>query len=390
MARKGENIYRRKDGRWEARYIIGHKPDGKPRYGYLYAHSYKAARKMSVTAKAGIGRPVPSCRENQFAAYCDEWLRINRARVKESTYVKYLSMMEKHIKPALGGCKPREITALSAEGFTRELYGKGLSVKRVRDILTLLRSVLRYTEKETGVPTAEIILPGTEKKPARVLTVTEQTRFTEYLLRNTDACKFGVLLAMFTGLRIGEICALKWADISLSERTLTVSSSMQRLKDTGENAKAKTKIVIGKPKTANSARVIPLTDYMYKLCMKHRKEPGAYILTGTERYMEPRTLQYRLSGYTKACGLAGVHFHVLRHTFATRCAEGGCEIKSLSEILGHTSPNFTLERYVHSSLQAKRENMEKIALLFAPSQSPSKTRKKSGVQRPLPLVSLST
>ena len=177
-----------------------------------------------------------------------------------------------------------------------------------------------------------------------------------------------------SGLRVGEICALRWSDISLSHRTISVRQTMQRLKDTenventesqesGENRK--TKILISAPKSNTSVRVIPLNRELTELCRKWKPlNPKAYVLTGEEkRYMEPRTLQYRMERYTKACGLEGVHFHTLRHSFATRCVEAGFEMKSLSEILGHSSPRITLERYVHSSLELKRENMDRLTLM---------------------------
>ncbi|MBO5069682.1 MAG: tyrosine-type recombinase/integrase, partial [Roseburia sp.] len=127
----------------------------------------------------------------------------------------------------------------------------------------------------------------------------------------------------------------------------------------------KTKIVITEPKSLGSDRVIPLNNYALELCKKwYASDPQAYVLTGDpERYIEPRTMQNKLKKYTSECGLSEVHFHSLRHTFATRCVEVGFEIKSLSEILGHASPRITLERYVHSSLELKRDNMDKLAAI---------------------------
>ena len=175
-----------------------------------------------------------------------------------------------------------------------------------------------------------------------------------------DACKFGILLALFTGMRIGELCALRWDNISMRGQTIKIASTMQRLKDMEEGRG--TKIVIGSPKSDTSIRTIPMTDYAAELCGRMR--PGsstAFVLTGTSDYMEPRTLQYRLEKYTKECGLEGVHFHTLRHTFATRCVEVGFEIKSLSEVLGHATTSVTLDRYVHSSIELKRSNMNKLS-----------------------------
>ena len=179
-----------------------------------------------------------------------------------------------------------------------------------------------------------------------------------------DECKFGTLLALLTGMRIGEICALKWESISLEEQIIKIKSTMQRLHDYESLDSGKTKIVISSPKSDTSARIIPLTDYITNLCRKYIAVPSAYVLTGrSNRFIEPRTLQYKMEKYVKECNLSGVHFHTLRHTFATRCVEVGFEIKSLSEILGHSSPKITLERYVHSSLELKRDNMNKLPVV---------------------------
>lgn len=369
MPRKGENIYKRKDNRWEARYIKGHAPDGSARYGYCYGRSYKEAKEKVTRIKAELltNKTIQAEERKRFLHYCNEWLQLNRSMVKESTLVKYATIIEKHIKPTLGGCHVQSITSLAVEQFGHELLtDKGLSPKTVRDILTLLRSIMKYAAKQTpGVQLVDISLPKDAKKEMRILTKDEQRNFIRYLTSEPDECKFGVLLALLTGMRIGEICALRWQDISLTEKTIKVSSTMQRLKNLDEAADRKTKVVIVEPKSESSARVIPLTEYTAELCRRWEvNDPAAFVLTGkAERYIEPRTLQYCMEKYTKACNIEGVHFHALRHTFATRCVEVGFEIKSLSEILGHSSPRITLERYVHSSIELKRENMNKLSAL---------------------------
>lgn len=189
-------------------------------------------------------------------------------------------------------------------------------------------------------------------------------RFVQYLMDGMDCCKFGTLLSLLTGMRIGEICALRWDNVSIKEGTVKVSSTMQRLRDLDTNGQSSTKIIISDPKSDTSSRIIPLSDFALELCKKvDPKLPSAYVLTGSpSAYIEPRMLQYKLERYTKDCRLEGVHFHTLRHTFATRCVEFGFEIKSLSEVLGHSSPKITLERYVHSSLELKRCNMNRVVM----------------------------
>ena len=278
-----------------------------------------------------------------------------------------MAIINKHIIPNLGGLKIHEITTLRIELFSNELLNiKKLSPKTVRDILTILRAVLLYISKicNAKLLNAEIIFTKESRKEMRILTREEQERFIRHLTSDMDECKFGILLALYTGLRIGEVCALQWKDISIKDRFLRVSSTVQRIKDIEHIEERKTKLLISDPKTYHSSRRIPLTDYIIELCKSQQgRDEEAYILTGTCFLMEPRAVQYRLEKITAECGLSGVHFHTLRHTFATRCVEVGFELKSLSEILGHASPRITLERYVHSSMELKRENMNKLTAI---------------------------
>lgn len=194
----------------------------------------------------------------------------------------------------------------------------------------------------------------------RVLSRSEQKILIDYLLTDLNSCKFGILFTLYTGLRIGEICALKWENINLNDGLVYINATMLRIKNIEADPEAKTKIIINDPKSFSSSRIIPLSDYIINLCHKFQCNNESYVLTGTHKYLEPRTLQNRFNKYCKECNLVGVHFHTLRHTFATRCVEVGFEIKSLSEILGHSNIQITLQRYVHSSLELKRENISKL------------------------------
>lgn len=364
---KGENIFKRKDGRWEARYIKGYELSGKIKYGFCYGKTYKEAKEKVTRAKAAqlLGKPVQTCySRRRFAWFCDEWFESGKVRLKESTCVKYKTILDKHIKPRLGSCLPLGMNDALLEQFTNELLlEEELAPKTVRDILVVVRSVLDYTAKRfpATFPTVHIDYPKESKKEMRVLNREEQARFSRFLLQDMDACKFGVLLALLTGIRIGELCALQWENISLQENTIRICSTMQRLRDMNGEQESRTRIVIGSPKSDTSARTIPISRTVAALCRRMDPQmPAAFVLTGTSRYMEPRTLQYRMERYTESCSLDGVHFHTLRHTFATRCVEVGFEIKSLSEILGHANTTITLDRYVHSSMELKRDNMNKL------------------------------
>lgn len=365
---KGENIFKRKDGRWEARYVKGRDLSGKIKYGFCYGKSYKEAKEKVNKAKARMlsGKaPFTQSVKRRFDTYCDEWLQNSKKHLKSSTFVKYDTILRCHIKPCLGRYHPLAITSELTQAFCDELLNeRGLSPKTVKDILVVLQSVIKHAEKQhPELSYVKIIYPKSIKKEMRVLTRDEEERFVAYLQKDMDSCKFGILLALFTGMRIGEICALKWEMISKDDRAIRISATMQRLRDHDSADGPRTKLIIGPPKSDMSMRIIPLTDIIFSLCEKMRPmRDSSYILTGTALCMEPRTLQYRLKKYTNECGLDGVHFHTLRHTFATRCVEVGFEIKSLSEILGHASTTITLDRYVHSSIQLKRDNMEKLEI----------------------------
>lgn len=368
MSRRGENIFKRKDGRWEARYIKGRDLSGKAKYGYCYGKTYTEAREKvaSVKAKKGSGDSAFTVKSKaRFSYYCIKWVDQRRLAVKPSTHAKYVMIIENYISPELGDYHPTAFTTDLVESFKIHLLTeRNLSAKTVRDILVVLRMIVAFTRKKIPgeMPEFEIIYPRDRKKEVRVLTREEQECLVKYLTDDMDRCKFGVYLALTTGIRIGELCALRWGNISLQNRTLTVSATMQRLRNFDALRDTKTMISIDTPKSSSSIRTIPLTKNMVALCKRFMSLDGAaFVLTGTDSYMEPRTLQYRFAHYIKACGLENVHFHTLRHTFATRCVEVGFEIKSLSEILGHSNTSITLNRYVHSSMELKKDNMDKLS-----------------------------
>nr|WP_304710864.1 site-specific integrase [uncultured Acetatifactor sp.] len=371
MAR-GENVFRRKDGRYEARYIKGRRADGKPVYGFCYGRTYEEAKGKADRAReemASAKRPDHS-QGPDVACFCDSWLSANSTRLKPSSAAKYRMDMENHIKPYFEGKLPCEVRPEEIEGFTRMLLnGKGLSPKTVRSILTLLRSVLSYMRKQSGenLPELEIAYPKECRKNARVLDKKEEAMLAMLLAQEMDSCKFGVYLALRTGMRIGEVCALRWRDISFESAAISVCQTVLRLPQKQTDSETfrkdgfRTALVVGPPKSESSLRVIPLMPDIAALCERFRPEdPEAFLLTGTARCMGPRKLQRRLKRYLEECGIPEAHFHTLRHTFATRCVEAGFDVKTLSDILGHSNIGITMNLYVHPNLDLKRENMSRL------------------------------
>lgn len=199
----------------------------------------------------------------------------------------------------------------------------------------------------------------TNKKQIKILSEADRKRLEYYLLRGKDLSKYGVLLSLYCGMRIGEICALRWQDTDLTLGTVTVSKILQWLTDT-EN-KGKTKIVITEPKSQSAKRIIPLPDFLSAVLKElHPENQNFFFLTGSDSFTEPRTVKYRFKKYLKECGIESTNFHTLRHTFATRYVEIGFDMKSLSEILGHSNVATTLNLYAHPSLLHKKEIMNKL------------------------------
>ena len=198
----------------------------------------------------------------------------------------------------------------------------------------------------------------------RVLSIEEQRQLTKVLLDNTDTIKLGVLISLYTGIRIGELCALKWENLNLSSKTLSIRETMQRIQCSEKTETVKTKIIITEPKSRCSIRNIPIPDFLIELIQQFQNTPRSYVLTGdNNRYIEPRTMQNWFKRYVQESGIEKANYHSLRHTFATRCVEVGFDVKTLSEILGHTNVNITLNRYVHSSFELKCDNMNKLSIV---------------------------
>lgn len=319
---KGENIFRRRDGRWEARYIKGRELSGKIKYGYCYGKTYREAKVKAAKHKAALENGVllpTATTQKPFSSYCLGWLHTKKCTVKESTYIKYSTVVNKHIMPKLGECCPLGFTTELMDDFIKELqFEEELAPKTVHDILVVLHGILKFASSKFAgsFPAVEINYPKIGKKEMRVLSREEQARLVAYLHEDLDSCRFGILLALCTGIRIGELCALQWESVSTNDKAIRIAKTLQRLHDTSVSQGARTRIVIGPPKSDTSVRTIPMTEYATGLCRRMKPQSSAaYVLTGTEAFMEPRTLQYRLEKYTQACGLEGVHFHTLRHPY---------------------------------------------------------------------------
>ncbi len=367
MPRKGENIFKRKDGRWEGRYIKGRDLSNKAIYGYLYGKTYTEVKKKLEQKK--MKNPdcnVPCLKFSQLAR---EWLENKKLCVKESTLAQYNTVIDKHILPLLGNYDVSAVSSNVVGRYMNRILLDGYAVKTASDVLNVIKGIMKFAERKgyCNFCDLDIVTLKTYKPEADVLSQLEQKRLCDYLLDNLNSKNFGILLCLYTGLRIGELCALKWSDIDIKERVVYVNKTMLRIKEIDSSTDgSKTKLIVTPPKSENSDREIPIPNFIIKIIKDFRRNSGAYVLTNsTDNFIEPRNMQYYFKTVLKKCEIRNVKFHTLRHTFATRCVEYSFDIKSLSEILGHSSIRITLDRYVHSSMDLKRKNMDKLNFLSA-------------------------
>ncbi|MBQ8955027.1 MAG: site-specific integrase [Clostridia bacterium] len=367
MCRMGENIYKRKDGRYEGRYVIGRRPEGGTHFGYIYGRRYAdvKCRLLILKAEAAAASGASARGGNTlFQSWSQHWLEETlRSEVKESSYQKYMSILEKHLNPHLGRFRLRDIRKEMVQDVVEELEGKGLAEATVRNIFKVLNKALQCARKERLIdenPCEGVIIHRRQLHEQRVLTQSEQRD----VRKNTGQKDLPLLLGLYTGMRLGEVCALKWEDIDFAEHTITIRRTAQRVSHQG--GAAKTVLMVGSPKTYTSCRVLPVPEFIMKLLsqwMAGRPQTG-YVFGKGNCPAEPRGVQRRSKSRLRALGLDGVHFHSLRHTFATRLLEMKIDVKTVSKLLGHSSAKTTLDIYAHSLMGERRKAIEKLAVSF--------------------------
>lgn len=363
MVKKGENIYKRKDKRWEGRYVKGRKENNAIHYGYVYGHSYS-----EVKEKLALTKTIHQKKEKQvssvYSGTIDQWslywFPILQQRVKQSTFVSYSNKYKTHISPFLGQIPLVKLTEKDISHWIYQLRNT-LTVSSTRVIAQLLRTFLEDAVK-AGVlqssPYKNIKLPKIEVKKVSALTKSEQKRLYDQALNHKHG--FAIILALETGLRIGELSGLKWEDIDFSEQTLQVRRTIQRIQNADPTSEKKTVLIETVPKSLSSERVIPIAPHLCnRLKEKQKNTSGSYVLGGIEP-CEPRTISYWFKKICHSVSLPTIHFHTLRHTFATRCLEQGVTIVTISALLGHQSSKMTLDTYLNSFLSEKREAIRLI------------------------------
>lgn len=351
MSRRGENIYKRKDGRWEGRYIESYSADGKAKYRSVYARTYGEVRAKLQRRAAPEKKLSPGISVSDWTAY---YLREHRSKIKLSTAKVYDRYLSRYITPFFKNTALSRTSRELLQAFVNSL--SYLSASTVKGIFALLREALKLAYKQNYISSVwlGIELPKSGKYNAKAFTTQEQALIENALDISSDPNDIGVLLCLYTGLRIGEACGLKWDDIDLAGQTLTVNRTVQRMTVDGSSVLKELA-----PKSESSRRSIPLPSFLAKqLCELKSRSDSPYVLSTNGHAMDPRNFQYRYKKILRRAGVGYANAHTLRHTFSVRALEAGFDIKTLSEILGHADASVTMKTYAHSLDEHKRTSME--------------------------------
>lgn len=367
MARRGENIRKRKDGRWEGRYIKGRRQDKSAIWGYVYGRTYMAVKKELTSRKNDLQAYMLTPNDLTFTELSRNWEGSISLGVKVSTAAHYHYTLHHYILPVLGCYRVKELTESTLEQGLLQIISpkdhchKTLAHSMARECLVLVRRICRYAAHLRLMRPIEvqIKLPNQVARPIVILSKPEQNRVENYVTTTPTVRKTGLLLMMQMGLRIGEVCGLQWGDFDLASGTLSVKRTVKRI----YVEKRITKVVVQPPKTQSSLRQIPIPHGILKILnsLYEGHSESEWFLSGSnEKPVEPRCYYKSLRGYLYQAHVPLVHPHALRHTFATTCLQAGCNVKTLSELLGHANSDVTMKRYVHTCWEWKCSEINRI------------------------------
>lgn len=265
MARRGENIYKRKDGRYEGRYVIGKTQGGKTRFGYVYARQFSDVRKLLLDKKVEQSRSMDNRASKRITLekWIGYWMENDLlGSVKESSYQVYRRQINRHLLPALGRFELAELSPGIIYEFVRNLESSGMAASTARGVYRLLAASMRFAQDEGIIiknPCRKIRVQGPVCVEQRVLSRQEQEMIHALPEAQED---FPTMLGLYTGMRLGEICALKWSDIDWERRTITVRRTVQRVARVHADSACKTFLLIGTPKSRRSQRVLPVPTFL--------------------------------------------------------------------------------------------------------------------------------
>lgn len=377
MARRGENIYKRKDGRWEARLLIE-----KGKYRYFYGKTYKDAKlKMRLFQEnAKLHKEKQAEQKTNAYLLLEGWLQkqVTLKNVKPLTYESYYHCMNKHILPFFQNEQTNKITMDTVSQFTKTLGENELladtSKKKIFTIFKIALKEILKDELNSASILAIVKPPKLETREVEIFSIKEQRCLEACALQSQDQRALGIILCLYTGIRLGELCALTWGDIDWESGFMSITKTVSRVKTFKQDSK-KTELIVGTPKSRNSMRKIPVPEFLLKLVKQRNlweENEDAFVLSGKETPIDPRIFQKLYKKLLEEANLRDRKFHAIRHTFATRGLELGVDIKTISEILGHSNVSITLNIYAHSLIEQKKAAMEKYNAMHIASAEISK------------------
>ena len=292
----------------------------------------------------------------------EDWKSTKKEYIKLSTYAAYVLLINNHIIPHFGNLT--KIEENDVQSFVLQSLNKGLKEKTIKDIIIVLKMIIKFgiKNKYLEYQQIDVVFPANhEEHKMEVLSRQDEKKIIDYLEQNFTFKNLGIIICLSTGIRIGEICALKWEDIDIENGFIKVSKTLQRIYLVDEEIKT-TKLIVDKPKTKNSFREIPLSSDLIRIVKPIMKvvNKNYYILTNEEKPTEPRTYRNYYKNLMKKLNIPLIKFHGLRHSFATRCIESNCDYKTISVLLGHSNITTTLNLYVHPNFEQKKKVINKM------------------------------
>ena len=298
---------------------------------------------------------------NTFRYYCEYWLRIKKLEIKESTYSTYSMQILYNVLPYLGDVPLDKLNPKLLQALIYQLVESGKKPRTARDTITLLKQIIRMGQEEGVIPS--FIFPRfrypkdntvKEKQSYSKVEVSKIVKFCFEEIQNRNDNRYtclAILLAIFSGMRIGEICALKFDDIDFEKKLIHVRKTLLRIPTPLEPCKSK--VIIQTPKTMDSIRDIPVQDDLLEIIKTLKVYDEDYVASGGKKYVEPRLLRERYNKLVRNLGIKPINFHGIRHTFASINIENGTDIKTISQLLGHSGVEITLDIYTHVSNETK-------------------------------------
>lgn len=301
-------------------------------------------------------------KEKTINQITEEWKEEKKKYVKKSTYAAYQLLIQNHIKPYFGDLY--EVNEEKVQQFVFDKLDAGLSEKTIRDIIIVLKMILKFGIKNGYLEYVQIdakFPSKQEKKNLDVLSKADQKKFMEHLRNNFTFKNLGIFICLSTGMRIGEICGLRWCDVDTAEGVIKVRHTLQRIYII-EGETRHTELLLDTPKTTNSVRDIPMSSELLKMLKSLNKvvNENYYVISNDIKPIEPRTYRNYYKKLCKQLDIPELKFHGLRHSFATRCIESKADYKTVSVLLGHSNISTTLNLYVHPNKEQKKKTIDKM------------------------------